>query len=163
MNFICDTDILSSIGKIDQFDLLRTLFPKGEFHIPEQLYNELSAASYLGFDFPVRKLQFVDVVPPSETELSYYLELRDDNQSLGKGELQCISIADHRKWFMLTDDNRAKRTARTMGIVVWDILDILKALLVLELISKEEVEQIIADLERKDGMIIADHERIFKG
>ena len=50
-----------------------------------------------------------------------------------------------------------------MGIVVWDILDILKALLVLELISKEEVEQIIADLERKDGMIIADHERIFKG
>ena len=106
-------------------------------------------------------LQFVGVVPLSKKELSQYLGLRNEDNSLGIGELQCIAIAYHRKWFMLTDDNRAKSAGRSMGIIVWDILDILKAILVLGLISKEDVEQIIDELERKDGMVITDRERIF--
>lgn len=161
MNFICDTDILSSLGKIERLDLLRILFPKNKFFIPEQVYNELSVALELGFNFPERIFEFVNVISLSSEELEEYLDLTKSEKSLGKGELECIAVATIRKWIMLTDDRIAKRIARKHGIKVWDILDILKALFISEEKSKQDIMNILEELEQKDGMIVKDYERLF--
>jgi predicted nucleic acid-binding protein len=40
------------------------------------------------------------------------------NQTLGRGEAQCIALAASRSWMILTDDRDARRAAHDLGITV---------------------------------------------
>lgn len=162
MNFICDTDIISSIGKIERIDILKGLFPKGAFNIPEQVHIELSVAKELGFEYPDYINSHFNTVSLVESELKEYTLLLGDEKALGKGELQCIVIAKNRFWTMLTNDRLAKNKSREFGIKVWDILDILKAHYVLKNYSKTDINAIFDELEKKDGMKVKQREIIFK-
>jgi predicted nucleic acid-binding protein len=61
-----------------------------------------------------------------------------------------------RKYPFLTNDKIVKKFAKEYGVEAWDIPDILKALWVKGVKSKEEIKRIISEMERKDRMVIQD-------
>ncbi len=80
--------------------------------------------------------------------------------SLGKGELQCIVVCIVRGHPFVTNDRKAKNFASAKGVMAWDIPDILKALWMTKIKSREDVASLMELLERKDLMVIKNKNQI---
>ena len=156
MNILCDADVLSCFAKIKALQLLMGVFPNARFLIPTAVYEELMKCKDAGFIFPDEIFEFVDVIQLNRGELEEYKMMLARERHLGKGEIQSIIIAKFRKYHFLTNDKLAKKFAKDYGIEAWDIPNILKALWRSGIKSKEEIKEIILEMERKDRMVIGD-------
>ncbi len=157
MKVVCDTDILSSIGKMDRFDILFKVLPNVELLRPEAVDRELMRAKENGSAFP-------DVIFSNTTlfstqkEMLIGPELMNSRKELGPGEFECILIALEYDIPMLTNDRSATRHARKVGIITWNLLEVLRASYITGTFSKEGVEQIRRELLQKDGLEVRDSE-----
>ena len=102
---------------------------------------------------------FVRNTPMNDEELDIYHSFLK-HISLGKGELQCITVCIVRGYPFITNDRKAKNFASAKGVVTWDIPDILKALWMAGIKSKEDVASLMGLLERKDMMVIKNKNQI---
>ena len=161
MSILLDTDVLSAFAKISGLELLNELFSSDELLITNGVYEELMYIRESGYDFVDQILGFVRNTPMDGKELDAYHSFLK-RTSLGKGELQCIAVCIVRGYPFVTNDRKAKNFASVKGVVAWDIPDILKALWVAEIKSKEDVAILIKTLEQKDRMIIKDKNRILE-
>lgn len=134
-------------------ELLKELFPNDEILIPNGVYEELAHIKESGYGFVDKIYDFVKVTPLVDTELKEYHSLLTST-GLGKGELQCIAICMSRNCPFLTNDKKAKNSAREKGIKAWDIPDILKAIWKAGIRNKEEIGILVDMLEKKDYMVI---------
>lgn len=159
MSILVDTDVLSAFAKIKALDLLNRLFPNDGIVIPSGVYEELVYIKERGYGFVEDIFIFVQSTSMTEDEtLKYHSFLT--STGLGKGELQCISVCSSRALPFITNDRKAKNFAREQGVKVWDIPDILKALWISGIKSKEEVAAMMDMMEQKDMMVIKDKKRI---
>lgn len=161
MSIVCDTDVLSAFSKIDRLELLSELFPKHNIVTSNGVYEELAFIKQAGYDFVNSITDFVEIISMNSKEQDEYHSFLSST-NLGKGELQCISICIFRKFPFITNDRKAKRFAEKNNVTAWDIPDILKALWKTGLKTKEEVKDIMNDLEIKDMMVISNKEKILK-
>lgn len=161
MSVVCDTDVLSAFAKIDGLMLLSELFPKHKIVTSNGVYEELIFIKQAGYDFVDRIIDFVEIISMNDKEQEKYHYFLSST-SLGKGELQCISIGVFRKYPFITNDKKAKRFAEQNNVTAWDIPDLMKALWKTGIKSKEEVKGILGALEKKDLMIISNKEKILK-
>ncbi len=161
MSVVCDTDVLSAFAKIDGLMLLSELFPKHKIVTSNGVYEELIFIKQAGYDFVDRIIDFVEIISMNDKEQEKYHYFLSST-SLGKGELQCISISVFRKYPFITNDKKAKRFAEQNNVTAWDIPDLMKALWKTGIKSKEEVKGILGALEKKDLMIISNKEKILK-
>jgi predicted nucleic acid-binding protein len=72
--------------------------------------------------------------------------------ALGAGERECVAIAKDRSGVVLSNESRVAHCCRQYGIACLRLPDILRALWVEAVISKQEVREIISDLQIKDRM-----------
>ena len=72
--------------------------------------------------------------------------------SLGVGERESIAIARERKGTLLSNESRVAHYCRQYQIPCIRLPDILRALWIEGITSKEEVQLIIVDLQSKDKM-----------
>ena len=161
MSILLDTDVLSAFAKISGLELLNELFSSDELLITNGVYEELMYIRESGYDFVDQILGFVRNTPMNDEELDTYHSFLK-HTSLGKGELQCIAVCIVRGYPFVTNDRKAKNLASVKGVVAWDIPDILKALWVAEIKSKEDVAILIKMLEQKDRTIIKNKNRILE-
>ena len=112
---IADTGPLIALARIGQLDLLRRLY--GWVVVPPAVHTELAidsnrpGAKALAGVFAAG---WADVV--AVTDASVRLEL---DQLLGPGEAEAIALAEQEDTrFLLIDDARGRRTARSRGIPV---------------------------------------------
>ena len=112
---IADTGPLIALARIGQLDLLRRLY--GRVVVPPAVHTELAidsnrpGAKALAGVFAAG---WADVV--AVTDASVRLEL---DQLLGPGEAEAIALAEQEDTrFLLIDDARGRRTARSRGIPV---------------------------------------------
>lgn len=159
MSILLDTDVLSAFAKISGLDLLNELFSGEEMLIANGVYEELAYIRESGYDFVDQIFSFVRNTPMNEAELDkYHSFLKRTN--LGKGELQCIAVCIVRGHPFITNDRKARNFASAKGVVTWDIPDILKALRMTGIKSKEDVASLMELLEQKDMMIIKNKNQI---
>jgi len=157
-SLIFDTDVLSTFGKLEKLDLLKKLFPDMNFSISTSVHNELFKAKDCGYEFVdyIMESQMFKVTPLSQEEVDFLEKLRHERRSLGPGELECISICKHRGSVIVTNDVAAKKVCDHYNIDFIDLSMLLKSLLVTNILTNEEVRELIYEIEEKDKVIIKD-------
>ena len=71
---------------------------------------------------------------------------------LGKGELDSIAICTRRNYILLSNERKVISFCEENEIDHFDLNGILNALWILDIVSKEEVVQIINEMEDKDNL-----------
>jgi hypothetical protein len=61
----------------------------------------------------------------------------------------------------VTNDKRARNYCRSVGVEVFDLVELLRSLWKLGVCPKREVRRLVADIEAKEGMVIKHKEQIF--
>ncbi len=101
------------------------------------------------------------MLPQSEEERKEYQKLLIEKRTLGKGELEAISICKHRGYVFSSMDGAALRFADENGVETLELHSILKSLWESGMQSKEEVNEIVTEIEKKDNTRIKDVEKLF--
>jgi predicted nucleic acid-binding protein len=120
---IANTTVISNFASIGRLDLLRQLY--GTLYISTEVYREIQ----VGLEEGYRYYQGIDrLIHPLAAEgwirltsVTEEQELRTFSalpQRLHYGEASCISIAQHRGWYFLSDDLAARRQAVQLGVHV---------------------------------------------
>jgi hypothetical protein len=117
--FISDSTPLIALARIEELDLVPQIF--GEVLIPEAVYGELVEARG---DAPgaqeVAEATWLQRVPADPQVVAPLLLLVD------RGEAEAIAVAQrHPGSLLLTDDRKARRVAKTLGVEVQGCLGIL--------------------------------------
>lgn len=151
---LADTDILSALAKIARLSLLFILFQKPKLQIAPGVFRELAHSLSLGRQYAEAILSLVsigqvEVIPLTQEEATFCSSLA---HSLGTGERESIAIARGREGTVLSNESRVAHWCRQYQIPCVRLPDILRALWVEEIVSKQEVRDIIADLQVKDRM-----------
>ena len=158
---ILDTDIASAFAKIKRLDLLMKLFSKHRIGLTPKIYEELTTSLDYGYTFPLDIVRCFEVVYPSEPENEAYQKLLMEKRTLGKGELEAITISKHRGYIFASLDTAALRFAEENGVETLGLHAILKSLWESGSQSKDEVREIVKEIEQKDNTLIKNIEAIF--
>jgi len=135
---ILDTDFLSSFLKIDKLDLVRNFFGE-DLYIPISVLKEISQTEL------IKKLiekKYVKVISMKEEDVK-------GKAVLGRGEIECISLASE-KDILLMDDRKAGKIAMENNVKVVNIPGFLLSLKRSNYLSQNQLNKIIDDLKEKD-------------
>ncbi|MDW7727043.1 MAG: hypothetical protein SCH70_08015 [Candidatus Methanoperedens sp.] len=161
MDIVLDCDIISTLAKIDEINLLFDLFKKSRVLIPNAVYVELLEAEKIGFTFPRQILN-------SKIELSAMKknELEDFKKTVStpkihSGEAEGITIAKNRNGFFLTNDRTAVKFCEQEDVMVLDLKDLLRLAARKRIVDEAKMRQIIKDIEVKDNTVIVETDDIF--
>ena len=99
----------------------------------------------------------VHLIPLSEEELVAKATLP---QSFDEGEREIAAVAKQRRWQVLTNEKLVKNWCQRERIPYLDLPAFLRALWRTGLMRKEEVEQLIKEIEEKDRVVFKNKEQI---
>jgi predicted nucleic acid-binding protein len=160
---LVDTNILGTLARVERLELLLDLFGQDGLGVCPAVYAELLAGTREGREF----LQpAVDLVEKGRVKLvaltvDEILGRQKLPSSLDSGEAESITVCQTRGAAFLTNDRRARNFCLDEGIEVFDLIDMLRALWKLRVCSKQQVRQLVNDIENREGMVIKHQERIF--
>ena len=154
MSLVFDTNILSTFAKINKLDLLVKLFEGQELLIPEAVFIELQDSKQ---EFTQTILDFKNFknfnLTKEEKNLILNLKAR-----LGSGEKQCLAICKSKNYVFVTNDESAIKESEKQGIDWLNLEIILVALQQEKVVSKKQLNEIIKEIETKDGVKIRNRE-----
>jgi len=159
---ILDADMASVFAKIKRLELLKRLLSKHRIVITPEIYEELTTSLDYGYTFPLDIFRYLEVLYPSEEENEGYQKLLIEKRTLGKGELEAISICRHRGYVFSSMDTAALKFAEENGVETLGLHSILRSLWESGMQSKDEVKEIIMEIEKRDNTSIKDVEAIFR-
>ncbi len=159
---IFDTDILSMFAKANALDILIKALSGFRICITPRVKEELSIPLQYGYSFPQIIFDRVELIFPTEDELSLYENFQKANQSLGKGELEALSIAKIRRAIFAANDKKAMELASKEGITVITVHTVLRAMLKKKTLDVIAVKELIKKIEDVDNVIILDKDKIFR-
>lgn len=151
---LADTDILSALAKIGRLPLLFSLFQISELHVTPGVFEELTHSFNLGRQYAK---EVFALLTAGQIQIAYLTPdkaaLRDSlPATLGTGERESIAVARAREGTVLSNESRVAHYCRQYGIPCLRLPDILRALWVEGVVSKEEVQDIVRDVQAKDRM-----------
>ncbi len=135
---IVDTDFMSSFLKIGKLDLLRDFF-KEDLYIPLSVLKEISQTDLIK---ELIEKKYVRVRSIEEVDVR-------DTGVLGRGELECISLASEND-IVLMDDRKAGKIAMENNVKVVNIPGFLLALKKSNYLTQNQLKEIMDDLKEKD-------------
>jgi predicted nucleic acid-binding protein len=148
---LLDTDIASAFAKSGHFAVILKLFDRVGLTLG--VYEELLAPLEHGYEYPKDIFEMAELVTNTDEEQRAYLELRKEEASIGKGELESIAVCLKRGYLFSSFDKRAVLTARNCGVSVITCGAIFKGLMEKGIAPKEEVLKIIKDIEAADNRV----------
>jgi len=143
--------------------LLEKLFKA--FYIP-RVYEEILRAKEKGYDFVDYIIQLIDdkkirIATLNEIEVDIVKEL-SKKRRLGFGEMEAMALARNRGWILLSNDKVVEKVAGKIGINVFNLEDLLSAMIDLGIIkNKIELKDIIEEIETKDRIVIRNKSYLF--
>jgi predicted nucleic acid-binding protein len=140
---VVDNTLLSNFAHIQQPQLLATAF--------DQPVTVLAVRDELEVGVQTMRIPSVDWswLPIIELTEEERIMAEHLNQTLGRGEAECIALAKSRQWIILTDDRDARRTAREAGLLVSGTLGALMNLVRSKTLSLIEADQFLAIMKKK--------------
>ena len=85
----------------------------------------------------------------------------DVGDCVGYQHHQYLVLCQSRGAAFVTNDRRVRNFCRSEGIEVFDLIEVLCALWRLGVCSKQQVRQLVADIESKEGAVIRRKGAIF--
>ena len=160
---VLDTSIISTFALIGAMDLLYALFPNDDLGVTPAVYTELVVGAREGRQFLQAAVEQVEsgrlkLFVLTAEEFMQRLRLPT---SLGSGEAESIGLCQSRGAAFVTNDRRARNFCRSEGIEVFDLIEVLRALWRLGVCSKQQVRQLVTDIESKEGAVIRRKGAIF--
>lgn len=158
-----DTNILVTFAKIEKLYLLLELFLGQPLAITPNVLTEINKAKSLNYVHAEKILSFVQegnitVLQPTEEELIFSVQLPDN---FGFGERDSIAMAKKRDYIFLTNERRIVKFCEKEGIACLWLDQLLRMLWRENILSKEQVRELIMEIERYDRLIIMAKESIF--
>jgi predicted nucleic acid-binding protein len=151
---LADTDILSALAKVTRLPLLFSLLQVTSLQIAPGVFRELAHSLNLRRRYAEDVLSLVStgqiqVIPLTEEEAAFRDTLPG---TLGAGERESIAIAKERGGMVLSNESRVAHCCQQYKIPCLRLPAILRALWVEGVVSKQEVQDIIAGLQVEDRM-----------
>jgi predicted nucleic acid-binding protein len=137
---VVDTTVLSNFAQIRKPELLRAAF--SSLAAPEQVLAELEKGVGLGL-LPSVNWSWLDRIELTPTER---LRAEAFSERLEIGESACLSVAEARQGFVLTDDLAARRFANTLGLTVTGTLGALVRLIQARVLTSEQADELLAKM-----------------
>ncbi len=109
---LVDNTVLSNFANVEQPDLFLKAFDN--LATTQAVLDEFKEGERLG-RVPTTNWFALHIIEMTGEEQTRAVEL---GQTLGKGEAECLAIAELRNWMILTDDRDARRKANALSIVV---------------------------------------------
>ncbi len=159
---IFDADIISMFAKAGAVDVLIETLSKFRLCITPRIKDEISVPLQFGYSFPEIIFNKLELIFPTEEESSLYQTYHKVNQTLGKGELEAISIAKSRKCIFAANDRKALEFAVNEGLTVINVHSILKVMLEKEILNINELKVLIGKIEEADNTRILGKDMIFE-
>lgn len=161
---LSDTNILSTFAKINRLSLLAQLFERAQIGVVPAVYTELQtgvSSGYVALQAAIALIQQgqIALLTPTAQEIFEKDSLPD---SFDAGERETLAVAKSRGCQVLTNETRVKNWCNRAGIGYWDLPGILRALWRMNLLTKEQVRELMAQIETKDRVIFKNQEQIFQ-
>lgn len=146
---IVDTSFLSSLFKINRLKLVKKHFEVEYVVIPNAVFEELSKT-----EFFTELIQFIAVNEDYLDERHWILvkkaEIEIDEEKLGSGEKEAISLAKKHNALLLIDDRAARSVAKSEGVMTATLPEFLLDCKDAHSLSKDNILIIIGLLAEKD-------------
>jgi predicted nucleic acid-binding protein len=151
---LADTDVLSATAKTGRLSLLFMLFRTTALHVTPGVFTELAYSFNRGRQYAIEVFTLltagqIQIVYPTQDEVAFGNGLP---ASLGIGERESIAVARVRGGTILSNESRVAHYCRQYGIWCLRLPDILRALWVEGIVSREEVQDIVRDMQAADRM-----------
>lgn len=163
---ILDTDFLSSFFKIGKLKLVLKALNIKHVVVPSTVYEELKEAKFFNeiaslFAFNEKELNndrfiLVKIVNLIEEKANF---TKEETITLGRGECGCFILAKNSADTILIDDQRARVIAKGKGLKVVSIPVFLLFCKKRNVVSSDELKQIVNDLKAKDYYEFSDESR----
>lgn len=139
---VIDNTLLSNFAHIQRPKLLATAFdqPVTVPAVMAELEVGVQTARIPAVDW-----RWLPVIELTDEEHTLAESL---NQTLGRGEAECIALATSRQWIILTDDRVARRRAREAGLIVSGTLGALMNLVRVNALSHAEADAFLATMKQ---------------
>jgi predicted nucleic acid-binding protein len=151
---LSDTDILSALAKVNQLELLYSLFEVEQLYIVPAVLHELEVARNQHLTFSRLIVNYIEIqrieilaLTLSETAFSQTLP-----HTLGIGERESLAVAYQRKSVLLSNESRVTHWSRRLNIEYFDLPLLLRAFWTDAVLTQDEVRQLISDLYVYDKM-----------
>ena len=146
---LLDTGFLSSLFKINRLELVKKHFEAEYVVIPNAVFEELSKT-----EFFAELIQFIAVDEYYVDEKRWILvkkaEIEIDEEKLGNGEKEAISLAKKHNALLLIDDRSARSVAKREGIMTATLPEFLLDCKDARSLSKDDISIIVELLKEKD-------------
>ena len=152
---ILDTDFLSSFFKIGKLDLILRALNLEYVTVPSTVYEELKKAKFFDdivslFAFKEEELSHKKFILIKNVNLGVLADFTEEERiTLGKGELGCFVLGKNKE-LILIDDSKARTVAEKKNLKVVSVSSFLLYCKKNNIISVDELKQIIDDLKVKD-------------
>ena len=129
MSRVVDNTVLSNFCRIGRLDILNALFDK--VYVTYEVREEVLRGLEEGYHFLGQAANAIEADPTAWLELTGFKSRAEEDafrkftETLGYGEASCLALAQSRGWLILTDDLRARRLARRLGLDVTGTVGIL--------------------------------------
>lgn len=153
MPFVLDCDIASTLAKIDRMELLEQLFPDSSLFITGAVRSELLRSERAGFSYPEKVFDATSLTGLTDDALESFEEF-SSNEGIHYGEAEGIALCKARDWIFLTNDSLALDFCQRNGVKALNLKDLLVHAAKEEALDREEMEQVIAEIEEKDNTTI---------
>lgn len=140
---LSDTTVLSNFAHAQRPDLLRMLFRP--LYVPDSVWRELVQGESAGL-IPKIDWKWLEVVVLTLAEVDISQELQ---RKLDRGEADCLAIAQSRRLPVYTDDRRARRIGRSLGLDISGTLGCLLDLVDRSLLDPEEADLLLTRMRKR--------------
>ena len=134
---VIDNTVLSNFANVQQPSLLEQAFDN-LVSVPAVM-EELAIGQEGGL-IPTVEWSWLSIIELTTSEKMLSQEI---GQVLGRGEAECIAVAQSRALFVLSDDRDARRIAQSKGIVVTGTLGVLMNLVRLDIQSLQDADELL--------------------
>jgi predicted nucleic acid-binding protein len=151
---LVDTDVISALAKVGALPLLLTLFKRSNVSITPGVLAELTHSLTVGRPYAETVFGFIgngriQVISLTLAETTFRDALPN---TLGAGERESIAVAKERQGTVVSNESRVAHYCRQWTVSCVRLPDILRALWAEGIVSRQDVQTMIEDLQVKDRM-----------
>jgi predicted nucleic acid-binding protein len=140
---LSDTTVLSNFAHARRPDLLRALF--ASLYVPDSVLEELAQGERGGL-IPKEDWGWLEVVSLTPAELAVSQQLQ---RQVDLGEADCLAVSQARSMTLYTDDRRARRLGRSMGLDITGTLGCLLELVEFALLDLEDADLLLTQMRKR--------------
>ena len=159
-----DTDILSIFAKIQRLTLLFTVFDQETLNIAFAVENEIKTGVSKGFRFS----EDIITLQRQRRIQTYHAATIDQEfidslpQTLGLGERESMALCKRFFATFASNDRRVMYHCQKNGIHCINLVDILRLLWELQILTQTDVRKVITEIEIEDQLKFRSIDPIFK-